>query len=193
MNRRGFLKSLAASALAPALPIPKLALGATPVSAAPVVPTATYNWAAMIVRAHNNCTLPMLQRHLQIDVAMAEALKSQLIKNGILNAQMNAYGMHTATKPLFDGAFLKPPTPVNSVLDSVKKLADKTDEPAEEDRFEDCETSELSEPLSANDEPLYMDFYEVSGGEISNPAIEWANSRASNGSRSSTCSPTPMK
>lgn len=76
-------------------------------------------WAETIVRAHNKCNLGMLQRLLQIDNATASVLKTQLLENGVISAQVNAYGMHSAVKPLYEGAFIRP----TSEIEKLKKAA----------------------------------------------------------------------
>lgn len=106
----------------PALPVAPASLltPAAATSAAPAFSAHTYKWAEMIVRAHNKCNLGLLQRSLRIDAAAATALKESLIKNGIVSAQANAYGIHSATKPLYEGAFMN----VSETIDKVAKLPD---------------------------------------------------------------------
>ncbi|MEM7215058.1 MAG: twin-arginine translocation signal domain-containing protein [Pseudomonadota bacterium] len=120
MDRRSFLKSIGAAGLLPALPFPSLAVASTAVT--PVVSTHTYQWAEMIVRAHNKCNLGMLQRLLQIDNATASVLKRQLLENGIISANANAYGMHTAVKPLYEGAFMNVSETSNKVIEKVSEI-----------------------------------------------------------------------
>ena len=81
-------------------------------------------WAETIVRAHKKCNLGMLQRLLQIDNATASALKSELLKNGVISTHANAYGMHSAVKPLYEGAFLRP----TSEIDTLKNTVNSTTE-----------------------------------------------------------------
>ena len=125
MDRRSFIKSLGAAGLLPVLPIPSAAITAAP-AATPVVTAHTYQWAEMIVRAHNKCNLGMLQRLLQIDNAAAAVLKKQLLENGVISAHANAYGMHTAVKPLYEGAFMsvseKPAQVAETVNDFFRKI-----------------------------------------------------------------------
>lgn len=106
----------------PALPVAPASLltPAAATAAAPAFSAHTYKWAEMIVRAHNKCNLGLLQRSLRIDAAAATALKESLIKNGIVSAQANAYGIHSATKPLYEGAFMN----VSETIDKVAKLPD---------------------------------------------------------------------
>lgn len=121
MNRRRFLQNLAALAAVPALPaVPALAI-----SPAAKVNPATYRWAETIVRAHKSCNVAMLQRHLRIDLAAAEALKDQLLRNGVIAAQANSYGIHKAVKPLFDGAFPKPSVSFDEL---AQKAVERLDE-----------------------------------------------------------------
>ena len=124
MKRRDFIKSLGAAAgamgLAPMVPMSALA-------SAPSVPASTYAWAETIVRAHNSCTIPMLQRHLKLDIATANAVKSQLLKNGIISGKANAYGVHQAIKPLFEGAFIQPSNTINTVEKAHKSVTEIVD------------------------------------------------------------------
>jgi len=121
MKRRGFLKSVGALGLSSMLPVPSHS-AAVPAAA---VPSGTYKWAEMIVRAHNKCTLGMLQRHLHLDAATASALKSQLVHGGVISARANAYGIHKAVKPLFDGAFLKPHNTLRTTHHIVDELLEQ--------------------------------------------------------------------
>lgn len=130
MDRRKFLKSVGATALLPAIPAPAVAM--TPVASATVAApfsAHTYQWAEMIVRAHNKCNLGLLQRSLRIDAGAASALKESLIKNGIISAQANAYGIHTATKPLYEGAFMS----VSDTVEKAKNVAEQVSEYLETD------------------------------------------------------------
>ena len=122
MDRRNFLKSIGAASLLPVIPMPAIS-AASPAAAvvtAPAFTSHTYQWAEMIVRAHNKCNLGLLQRSLQVDVTVAEALKKELIKNGIVAAKANAYGLHKATKPLYEGSFLKPSEPLETAKDLIE-------------------------------------------------------------------------
>lgn len=64
----------------------------------------------------------MLQRLLQIDNATASVLKRQLLENGIISANANAYGMHTAVKPLYEGAFMNVSETSNKVIEKVSEI-----------------------------------------------------------------------
>ena len=151
MKRRNFLKSMAAAAVAPVIPLPALSMGKAAI-ASPIVPSGTYIWAETIVRAHNNCSLAMLQRHLRIDASAAAALKSQLIRNGVISANANAYGMHKAVKPLLDSAFLKPIQPETGLKQSLVQSNDR----ANGDRIETLDYGESADP----DEPaVQQDFH----------------------------------
>lgn len=127
MKRRNLLKSIGAMSLVPLVPsLPASALA----NAAPRVATAsisghTYKWAEMIVRAHNKCSLGMLERLLKVDGATASALKSQLLEKGVISAQANSFGIHSAVKPLYEGAFVKPSSQISKGL---KKVNEKLDE-----------------------------------------------------------------
>lgn len=123
MKRRSFLKSIGAFSLAPAMPVPSIGVSS---AASVTVAKDTYQWAEMIVRAHNKCNLGMLQRLLQLDTATASALKSELLKNGVISAQANAYGMHAAIKPLYEGAFIRPTSEIKNAQRAMKSIQKKT-------------------------------------------------------------------
>lgn len=156
MNRRSFLKSIGAFSIFPALPAPTVAVAPTLSSAAPVqvFTEHTYQWAEMIVRAHNKCNLGLLQRSLRVDANVAEALRNSLIKNGIVTAQANAYGIHTATKPLYEGAFMN----VSDISETSAKLVKKADQIVEkltnDEEQNDSNYSDLSGyPESEHEDP----------------------------------------
>ncbi len=134
MDRRNFLKSIGASALLPAIPVPSFAIPAaipaTIPAAVPAFSSHTYQWAEMIVRAHNKCNLGLLQRSLHVNGSVAEALKSSLIKNGVVQSQANAYGIHKATKPLYENAFMKVSDTAEKIMDTVSDHFER-DEPPE--------------------------------------------------------------
>jgi hypothetical protein len=145
MKRRQFLQSLAAVGAVPLMP--SLASGAMAVgnssAAAPVVSAQAYKWAEVIVRAHKTSSLAMLQRHLRVDAAAANALQNQLIRNGVIGAQANAYGLYQATNPLFDGAFPKS----DKIVQKAVKLVQQN-----------VEVQETGETVEADaDEPIIDD------------------------------------
>lgn len=144
MNRRSFLKSIGAAGLLPALPIPSFAAAAT-TATAPVVSAHTYQWAEMIVRAHNKCNLGMLQRLLQLDSTTAAVVKNKLLENGIISAQANAYGMHTAVKPLYESAFMNVSDTAKSTVERVANLADEESEESAEPEKNESEINTLEE------------------------------------------------
>lgn len=152
MKRRTFLQSIGAFGLTPMMPAP--ILNAVPAANAAVAKD-TYMWAETIVRAHNKCNLGMLQRLLQIDNATASALKAQLLENGVISAQANAYGMHTAVKPLYEGAFLRPTSEIgklkNPLNTKTKNHNDFKNIKTEDESFSD-ELESHSEPLDSNQE-----------------------------------------
>ena len=163
MDRRSFIKSISAAGLLPALPVPSLA-GAVTTSAAPTVSAHTYQWAEMIVRAHNKCNLGMLQRLLQLDNATAAVLKNKLLENGIISAQANAYGMHTAIKPLYEGAFMNVSDTTSSTLEKTADfLADDAEESEGVEEF-DSEINTLEANYDSDFEADDCDFDE---GEVS--------------------------
>ncbi len=132
MNRRQFLKSLGALGLTPLLSVPALALGPA-TSATAVVPATTYKWAEMIIRTHNKCNLGMLERLLQLDGATAAALKSELMKNGVITSAKSACGMHTAIKPLYQELYPRTKSLTERAGDKLEELVQ---EPVEEDESE---------------------------------------------------------
>lgn len=142
MKRRDLLKSLGAIGLLPVIPAPALNAIAT---TAPAVSTTTYKWAEMIVRAHSKSSLSMLQRHLRLDATAAKLVHTQLVQNGVIAAQANAYGMHTAAKPLYDGAFIKP--------NSIKELVQNKLEETINSSLNDPDTSHTSRNLLQEDQP----------------------------------------
>ena len=116
------MAAVGAVPMMPSLAIDALVAGN--VAALSAVNMHTYKWAEVIVRAHKTSSLAMLQRHLKIDVAAAKALQNQLIRNGVIGAQANTYGLYQATTPLFDGAFPKP----SNLLKSGRELLEKVSE-----------------------------------------------------------------
>lgn len=73
------------------------------------------------MRAHNSCSLAMLQRHLKLDWNAATELSNLLLKNGIITAKANAYGIHAATSPLSKSAFLQPLDTAKQSISTAKK------------------------------------------------------------------------
>jgi len=153
MDRRSFLKSIGAAGLLPVLPIPSFTAAAP--AAVPAVSAHTYQWAEMIVRAHNKCNLGLLQRSLHISEAAASHLKSQLIKNGVVSAQANAYGIHTATKPLYEGAFMNVSDAATRTAEAVKEFADSPDttQPVEEGTVDKAQDREDDKTETVVDAP----------------------------------------
>ena len=132
MNRRSFIRSLGAASLLPMIPVPTFVASAS-AAVTPAISAHTYKWAELIVRAHNKFSPGMLQRSLRIDSATAHVLKEQLIQNGILSAQANAYGIHAATKPLYEGAFVS----VSETADTISQVATKASEIVQESEEND--------------------------------------------------------
>jgi len=151
MKRRTFLQSIGALGLSPMVPAPFL--NAAPAAAATVAKD-TYQWAEMIVRAHNKCNLGMLQRLLQIDNTTASALKSELLKNGVISAQANAYGMHTAVKPLYEGAFVRPSSEIGKLKTNLKASSENTETSGNNNRALEDKTESLSKPLESHSEAV---------------------------------------
>lgn len=126
MKRRNLLKSIAAIGLTPLMPpIPASALASTAPAASATVSSHTYKWAEMIVRAHKKCSPGMLERLLKVDATTASALKSQLLEKGVISAQANSFGIHSAVKPLYEGAFMKPSSQLSNSLKKAKETIDK--------------------------------------------------------------------
>ncbi len=123
MDRRSFIKSIGAASLLPTLPASSL--GIVEASAVHSVSPHTYQWAEMIVRAHNKCNLGLLQRSLQISESAASVLKSRLIENGVVHAHANAYGIHTATKPLYEGAFMNVSDAASRVVNNAAEFLEE--------------------------------------------------------------------
>ena len=175
MNRRKFLQSIGAAALLPSLPVPTLAL---PQAAPVVVPFTehTYQWAEIIARAHNRCNIGLLQRSLQVSEGVAEALKSRLIENGIISAEANAYGIHKATKPLYEGAFTSVQEAPRNIADTVQEATEKIldEEDPEAISEADLETSdvgdgEISSQEDAPDELHLQEEEEEEEAELREP------------------------
>lgn len=133
MKRRSLLKSIGALGIAPLMPsLPASAL-ASPIPAVSAgVSSHTYKWAEMIVRAHNKCSPGMLERLLKVDAATASALKAQLLEKGVISAHANAFGIHTASKPLYEGAFMRPSSQIKQGLQKASELIDEMMEEDEE-------------------------------------------------------------
>jgi len=125
MKRRSLLKSLGALGVMPLVPsIPASTLAsATPVSTA-AVSGQTYKWAEMIVRAHKKISPGMLERLLKVDSATASVLKSQLLEKGVISAQANSFGIHSAVKPLYEGAFMRPSSEISKGLKKANEMLD---------------------------------------------------------------------
>jgi hypothetical protein len=152
MKRRNLLKSMGALSLMPLVPsLPASALA----SAAPTVATAsvsghTYKWAEMIVRAHNKCSPGMLERLLKVDGATASALKSQLLEKGVISAQANSFGIHSAVKPLYEGAFVKPSSQISKGLKKVNEKIDEMMDDDDELRENDSEIKPLDAKIESD-------------------------------------------
>lgn len=84
------------------------------------------------MRAHNKCSPGMLERLLKVDAATASALKAQLLEKGVISAHANAFGIHTASKPLYEGAFMRPSSQIKQGLQKASELIDEMMEEDEE-------------------------------------------------------------
>ncbi len=154
MKRRNLLKSLGALGLMPMVPtLPASALaGSTPVAKA-TVSAHHYKWAEMIVRAHKKCSPGMLERLLKIDTATASALKSQLLEKGVISAQANSFGIHSAVKPLYEGAFVRPSSQISKSLKKVNAELDKLIDEEETVPENESNISDLDEETASDGEP----------------------------------------
>ena len=161
MDRRKFIKSLGVTALLPAIPTPAFSLATVnPATAAPLFSDHTYEWAKMIVRAHDKCNIGLLQRSLHIDPSAAEALKSALIRNGVVQSQANAYGIHKATEPLYREAFMNVSEPAKKVVDKAMEFLERAPqeeeptkgEPEHEMRDDPTKTSSEDEGYDEHEE-----------------------------------------
>lgn len=122
----------------------------------------TYQWAEMIVRAHNKCNLGLLQRSLRIDASAAEALRQSLIRNGIVTAQANAYGIHTATKPLYEGAFMNVSEAGKQLAETVEKVTDLLETPEGDESEIESDINDLDNRLDSASEVENLDAEESS-------------------------------
>lgn len=96
MKRRSFLSGLGAVAALPVIPAPAMASAPAAISAAAYE---YFDWAKMIVRAHNRCSPDMLQRLLKLDANLARQVQSALLKEGVISAPSVA-GISHALDPL---------------------------------------------------------------------------------------------
>jgi hypothetical protein len=141
-------------------PLPASALASTSPIASAAVSSHTYKWAEMIVRAHKKCSPGMLERLLQVDATTASALKSQLLEKGVISAQANSFGIHSAVKPLYEGAFMKPSSQLSNGLKKANETLDKmmVEETSDNDNNEEAlpenesEISNLEETLESDEE-----------------------------------------
>lgn len=93
MNRRHFTMGLAALFGAPKVPVatPNVALSGAAVQHMQV--------ATIITRAHNNCSLPFLMRHLKVSEQVAVQLQSELVSRKIITMPA-ANGISQAIDPI---------------------------------------------------------------------------------------------
>lgn len=120
MKRRSFLSGLVSSGLIPNLRLSGLAKAA----AAPSVAIFEHlKTAEIIVRAHNTCSIPMLQRLLKLDAGMAQDVQGILIERGVITAPGTA-GLSTAVNPSNLDVFL-PGSSARAGLEERAKAAIK--------------------------------------------------------------------
>ncbi len=153
MKRRSLLKSIGALGIMPLVPsLPASALAGTTPTAAATVSSHTYKWAEMIVRAHKKISPGMLERLLKVDAATASALKSQLLEKGVISAHANSFGIHSAVKPLYEGAFMKPSSQLSNGLKKANETLDKMMDTPEELPENESEISDLEEGIESDEE-----------------------------------------
>jgi hypothetical protein len=153
MKRRNLLKSIAAIGAIPMIPMSSLVSAAPATGAATVTASAhTYKWAEMIVRAHKKCSPGMLERLLKVDAATASALKSQLLEKGVISAQANSFGIHSAVKPLYEGAFMRPSSEISKGLKKVNETLDKMIENEDALPENDSKFSDLDDEIDSDEE-----------------------------------------
>lgn len=121
MDRRQFLKTASAVGLSTAVPIPVTIAAPTPAFASASAEAMSYKWAEMIVRAHNKCSVPMLQRLLKISGSQAGRIQTLLLENGVLGSR-NAYGFYQASKPLYQELFPKPVSVADHLSNKLQEV-----------------------------------------------------------------------
>jgi len=153
MKRRSLLKSLGALGVMPMVPsLPASALASSIPAATATVSAHHYKWAEMIVRAHNKISPGMLERLLKVDAATASALKSQLLEKGVISAQANTFGIHSAVKPLYEGAFMRPSSQLSNGLQKANELLDEMMEDEETVQENESEINDLAEKIESDEE-----------------------------------------
>lgn len=121
MQRRSFLTALASVGLTPNLPFSGMAKAAV----APSVAALDHLKAAqIIVRAHNRCSVPMLQRLLKLDAGMAQDVQGILIERGVITAPGTA-GLSTAINPSNLDVFLPGSSARAGIEKHVKAAVEK--------------------------------------------------------------------
>lgn len=142
MNRRSFTFGLGALAAAPAVPIPSLA------KAMPAITPAAleyFDWAKMIVRAHNKCSPAMLQRLLKLEPTMALEVQSALLKEGVITMP-GLNGMSEAVDPMYRDVFRNAGGTDISQADAAPEAKDP--------KLSTQEGSEPEENEDATDDPV---------------------------------------
>lgn len=171
MKRRSLLKYIGALGLMPLVPsLPASALAGSAPAATLAVSTHNYKWAEMIVRAHNKCSPGMLERLLKVDPATASALKSQLLEKGVISAQANSFGIHSAVKPLYEGAFVRPSSQLSKGLKKANEELDKLIDDDETLPKNESEISDLEEEIESDSELTSIKAQEEILEETNSPA-----------------------
>ena len=157
MNRRGVMSSLAALGLVPLVPGKALA-ALSPVGGSAATTRFNYQWAETLVRAHGTGNLAMLQRHLKVDQQVAAALHQQLVRNGVLAAQADAYGAHRAVRPLYDAGFFRDDSATRQSLKQALQEDGLNTASDEQPRCALCDTAWLEnfpQPLTSEEQALW--------------------------------------
>ena len=158
MNRRTLLKSLGAVAAVPFLP----GLGAMqPAAAAVTFDARTIKWAELIARAHNKSSPAMLQRLMQMPLERATALHGELVRSGVVRAQL-VNGVQRAAKPLWEGAVPKPHGGFKDIID--KTMDALAEENSNADSTGQCVTETAGDlPIEPSDEACHSATADLEG------------------------------
>ncbi|WP_133117431.1 hypothetical protein [Paramylibacter kogurei] len=129
MNRREFTTSLGALFGAASMPLGAVAL-----------PSPHLSKAAMLARAHSQCSIPFLMRHLKVDAQTAAGVLQELIGKNVVSTPM-ASGIAQAVNPIHINKLpqaidvMSPDISgrVDQAINQVKKLATQRSRPDDND------------------------------------------------------------